>query len=233
MTAQDIINSALRLIGAIAQGETPSSDDALNGLVALNIMLDNWSAKRLLTPALTKESWSVAPPAPSFYAIGPGAANFNTTKPEMVLDAYIRDANNSDVPLEIITLEEYDRISDKATATGAPMKLFYDPQTAQNTLGAISLYPWPGSAYTLILETLKNFTEFAALTDAFSFPAAYARAMKYNLAIELAPEYGASVAPEVLAIAKDSYQTIRNLNSITEVARYEFRRPLRYDINAG
>lgn len=232
MTAQDIITSALRLIGVIAQGEAPSSDDAMGGLLALNIMLDNWAARRLLTPGLTKESFPIGPPAPASYAVGPGAA-FDTAKPEAVLNAYVRDGNLIDYPVEVITPEEYDRLSDKATLAGTPSKLFYDPAGAQASVGAICLYPLPGSLFTLIIESLKPFAEFATLTDSFTFPAAYARAMKYNLAVELAPEYGAAVAPEVATVARESMQTIRNLNSVVEVAKYEFRRARRYDVNAG
>lgn len=231
MTAQDIITSALRLIGVVAQGESPSSDDAMNGLLALNIMLDNWAARRLLTPGLAKESFTIGPPG-KVYAIGPGA-DFDTVRPEAVLNAYVRDGNLLDYPLDVITEEEYDRIPDKATLAGTPSKLFYDPVGAQSAVGAICLYPLPDRAFTLVLESLKPFAEFAALTDSFTFPAAYARAMKYNLAIELAPEYGAEAPPEVAAVARESMQTIRNLNSVVEVARYEFRRARRFDINAG
>jgi len=232
MTAQDIITSALRLIGVVAQGEAPSSDDAMNGLLSLNIMLDNWAARRLLTPGLTKESFSIGPPAPASYAIGPGA-DFDTVKPEAVLNAYVRDGNNIDYPVELITEEEYDGFSGKATLAGTPYKLFYAQVGAQSATGSISLYPLPGSNFTLTIESLKPFAEFANLTDSFTFPAAYARAMKYNLAIELAPEYGAEVPPEVAGVARESMQTVRNLNSVVEVAKYEFRRARRFDINAG
>ena len=46
-TAGDQINAALRLIGQLAEGETPSAATSQDALVALNQMLDSWSTERL------------------------------------------------------------------------------------------------------------------------------------------------------------------------------------------
>ena len=41
------------------------------------------------------------------------------------------------------------------------------------------------------------------------YPPAWIRATKYNLAIELAPEYGVTVSPEIVAIAKEAKDTVK------------------------
>ena len=46
-SAGDQINGALRLIGQLAEGETPSAATSADALTALNQMLDSWSAERL------------------------------------------------------------------------------------------------------------------------------------------------------------------------------------------
>ena len=46
-TAGDQINRALRLIGMLAEGETPSSETSNDCLVALNQMIDSWNTERL------------------------------------------------------------------------------------------------------------------------------------------------------------------------------------------
>jgi hypothetical protein len=46
-TAGDQIYAALRLIGQLAEGETPSAETAQDALTALNQMLDSWSIERL------------------------------------------------------------------------------------------------------------------------------------------------------------------------------------------
>jgi hypothetical protein len=46
-TAGDQINGALRLIGQLAEGETPSAATSQDALTAMNQMLDSWSSERL------------------------------------------------------------------------------------------------------------------------------------------------------------------------------------------
>ena len=46
-TAGDQINRALRLLGVLAEGETPSAATSQDALVALNQMIDSWSIERL------------------------------------------------------------------------------------------------------------------------------------------------------------------------------------------
>jgi len=47
VTAGDQINAALRLIGQLAEGETPSAETSQDALAALNQMIDSWSIERL------------------------------------------------------------------------------------------------------------------------------------------------------------------------------------------
>ena len=47
-TAGDQINRALRLLGILAEGETPSAATSQDALIALNQMLDSWSTERLM-----------------------------------------------------------------------------------------------------------------------------------------------------------------------------------------
>jgi hypothetical protein len=47
-TAQTLIKAALRTIGAIAMGETPTADEMTEGLEALKFMLRHWSNKNII-----------------------------------------------------------------------------------------------------------------------------------------------------------------------------------------
>ena len=46
-TAYDQICGALRLIGQLAEGETPTAATAQDSLSALNQMIDSWNTERL------------------------------------------------------------------------------------------------------------------------------------------------------------------------------------------
>jgi hypothetical protein len=46
-SAADQINRALRLLGVLAEGETPSASVSQDALMALNQMIDSWNTERL------------------------------------------------------------------------------------------------------------------------------------------------------------------------------------------
>ena len=47
-SAGDIINGALRLIGMLAEGETPSAETSADALFAMNQMIDSWNLEKLM-----------------------------------------------------------------------------------------------------------------------------------------------------------------------------------------
>ena len=46
-TAGDIIDGSLRLLGVLAEGETPSAETAQDALAAMNQMIQSWNTERL------------------------------------------------------------------------------------------------------------------------------------------------------------------------------------------
>ena len=94
--------------------------------------------------------------------------------------------------------------------------MIYDPQY---TLAQITFNPWPDANYTAFVDAIVPLTEFALSTTSLSMPPEYKRALIYNLAIELAPEYGISVPKEVGFIAGDSLRKIKNVNTPTMLRR--------------
>ena len=69
-TAGDIINGSLRLIGQLAEGETPSSETSQDALNALNQMIDSWNTERLAVFSTIDqvETW---PPGQRYRTFGP------------------------------------------------------------------------------------------------------------------------------------------------------------------
>ncbi len=220
-TALGIITASLKKIGVGAEGETLSSETANDSFDVLNDLLDSWSGRSLLTTAQIRENFTLIA-GQSLYTIGVGG-NFNTSKPFEIVSAFVRDGNNIDYGIDVVSREIYDAYSDKALTTNLsrPTNLFYDPGVTQQAIqrGNVYLYPTPDSAttYTLFIESEKSFTNFTTLADVVTFPATYKRALVYNLAIELASEFGRSVTGEVRWIAGESMRIIENINSRNKV----------------
>lgn len=227
--AQEIIDGAWRK-GRVT---TPTSTQQANGLLALNNMLTSWSAEGLLLYQRTEETHTLVV-GTATYTWGSGG-DINTARPILVRDAFIRDSNSIDYPLEVnMSMKEYNRISDKTTS-GRPTKMYL---ASEFSLAKIKFNYAPESAETLYLYSDKHLTEFAALGTSFAFPPEYKRALIYNLAVELAPEEDLQLPPEVFAIALQSKKTlerinIKPVNPVTMPSELFYGTRGQYNINSG
>lgn len=202
-TARDIIKKALQKNGALIKSESPDYDEAIDGLSALNALIASWSNDSLVIYARSWETFSITANVAS-YTIGTGGA-LNTSRPSNIVAAYTR-SGGIDYPITIVDDESYNTITFK-TAQGIPTFLNYD---GGYPLGTVRMYPVPSAAYSLFLLTEKPLTEFASLDTELSMPAGTERALIYNLAIELAPEYNQQVTPSIEKIAAESLGLIRS-----------------------
>lgn len=214
-TANDIINRALRIAGVLGQGEASTSAEASDALTALNDMLASWQIKKGLIFHV-KEISSALTVSQSTYTIGSGG-DFNTVRPDYIEYAYIKK-NSVDYPVTVITMEAFKRIISKTVTSDLPDHLYYETGFP---LGTLHLYPTPSEANTLYLNVWNILQSFSGLTTAVSLPPGYARALVYNLAAELAPEYGVTLTPEAAKIARDSKMNIIRRNSSPLVARMD------------
>lgn len=206
VTARTLILSALRKIRAIDPEETPEAYQIQHGLEALNDLLSSWSAERLLVYSLVERTGALVAGTAS-YAIGPGAT-FDMTRPQRIEQAWVR-ITGIDYPLDIITREAYRAIADK-TSQAQPDLLFYD---ASYTTGTVYVYPTPDMAYTLHMSNWEPLTEFANADQSYPFPLEYKLALKSNLAIILADEYGKDVTQTLMKTAQESKGAIKRLNA--------------------
>ena len=216
-TAQDIITKALGLLVIGAEGEPLTTQQLSDGLDSLNNFLSLLGARSLLTTAQVQESFPLVGGTAS-YTIGLSAIapNFTTTMPLQVMSGFIRDQNNNDTGLDVISREEYNAYPLK-TDSGLPSKVFYDPGLTQQAtpLGTLSFWLTPDTTmtYTAFLVSEKTFTQFASLSGLITFPDYYKHMLIYNMAPILAPFYGASIHPEVEYQAKESLRILETLNS--------------------
>lgn len=213
----DTIKRALRLIRVLGEGEEPSDEEARDCLVAWNGLLDAWGIERMMLYELVQESFTW-PASTVSRTIGSGA-NFDTVRPERVDSAFTRDSANNDTPLTILDQEAYDAIELKSSAGSVyPDYLYYDPAYP---LGTIYLAYPPQSAVTLFLNNWRPFTQFNSFSTKIAYPGGYKRAFDYNLAVEVAPEFGKTPSNEVLRIAAETKRNIKALNHPSMVAQLD------------
>lgn len=207
-TAQTIIDRALRLIGAIASGESPTTAESNDGLTALNAMISSWQTEKLNVYAFVDTAFTLVATDAS-YTVGP-SGNFNLTpRPPKIEQVYVR-ANSIDYPVELIDYAKWNSIPDKTSDSDIPIYAYYEPTL---TTGTLQLWPVPNAAYSLHIVTWTTLAELAALATSISLPQGYERALAYNLAIEVASEYEKEASPSVQSIAMESKAAIKRANN--------------------
>jgi len=192
ITRDDIIKGALRLCGALALGETPSTDQVTEASDSLNMLVKAWQADGMAIWARGEYTLPLTLDTKS-YTIGIGQT-VNLAKPLKITQAILHDTQtNVDIPMRIITRDEYLRLGNKTT-NGQPIQIYYDPQ---RDTGVLYVYPPANSSavsYKQIKFTYqKPFEDFDASTDNPDFPQEWYEALKYGLASRLAGEYGISM----------------------------------------
>lgn len=211
-TASDVINSALRSIGELAEGETPSAETSADCLDLLNEMLDSWSNERLMVPYLQSEELALVGGTAS-YTIGSGGT-FNTTRPIEIDNSSFTRIDGVDYPLRVINAPQYSSFPVKATQNSWPEYVYYE---ASYPLGRLYFYPVPSAAATLHLFSWKQLSTLATLATAFAVAPGVIRAIRSNLAIEIASNFGLKVPDSVLKTASDSKRNIKRVNAPNDV----------------
>ena len=214
MTAADIIKRALRIAQVISQGDDPSgTDKETDALPVLNSMIASWSAERLTVPYLVTDTLTLTP-SDGEYTFGTGG-DINSARPNRIEEAFIRDANNIDYPVKIVHVSKYNDVEDKTTE-GRPYYLYY---IAEYPLAKIKLIYVPDAAETLVLDSWKPLTQIATVATTINLPGEYRRALEYNLAVDLAPEYAQELSQSVYTEANQSKKIIKKLNAVPVAER--------------
>jgi hypothetical protein len=211
MVTADLIRATLRLIGAISSSETPNADESGDALEALNLMLGSWGATRFLSASTQKVTKTTT--GAISYSIGV-AGDINTTRPTSIYNAYWSDGG-IDYTLENMDYSDYLEIGVK-TVGGIPSYIVLNPD---NPLSTIYLYPIPSTG-TLTLELIRPEADLT-LADDLPYPPEWIRAMKFNLAVEISPEFGFTVSPELALMAQESKAIIMRSMVTIPVAKFD------------
>lgn len=184
-----LVTRALRLIGVLASGETPTAEMGADMLLAANAMKRGWFGTLIgprLSPFAIAGSSGQAETGGE-YMIG-GTAAMTLLAPAHprpgarfgVVDAGV---NFSSMPL---------------TIQGNGVLIAGAGSVTLNTTGASARYWFRPDAGSWILEA-----DWVSLQDTVEFPDVLAERFPAMLAVELASEFGQDIAPEVALAAQE------------------------------
>ena len=227
-TVYDQITGALRLIGQLAEGEQPSADTAQDALTAFQQLVDSWNTERLSVFS-TQDQVFTWPAGALSRTLGP-SGDFVGNRPILVDDATYFKYNNVSYGIKLINQQMYDGIAVKTVQSTYPQVMFVN-----NTYPDIEMYvyPVPNSTLEFHFISVEELTQPASLSTTLAFPPGYLRAFKYNLACEIANEFGVEPPQTVQRIAMTSKRNLKRINNPDDVMSLPYplvARQQRYNI---
>jgi len=213
-TAGEQINRSLRLLGILAEGETPSAAMSQDALMAMNQMIDSWNTERL-SVFCTQDQVFTWPAGEYIRTLGP-SGNFIGLRPVMLDDAtYFRDpGTNVSFGIKFINQQQYNGIAVKTVTSTYPQVCFVNMGFPNITM---SIYPRPTRDLEWHFVSVQELTQPATLSTVLAYPPGYLRAFTYNLAMEFAPEFGVEPSPQVSRISMTSKRNLKRINNPDDV----------------
>ena len=213
-TVRELLNDTHRLLNLTASGNVVPEVNYQDNLRTLNQMLDSWNTERLSVFS-TQDQVFTWPAGVLSRTLGP-TGDFVGNRPVLLDDStYFRDASTGiSYGIKFINQQQYDGIAVKTVTSTFPQVIFVN-----NTFPDIEMYicPRPTRALEWHFISVEELTEPATLTTVLSFPPGYLRAFRYNLACELAPEFGIEPLPQVQRIAMTSKRNLKRINNPDDI----------------
>ena len=212
VTAGDQINAALRLIGQLAEAETPSAATSKDALAAMNQMIDSWNTEELSIFS-TQDQVFTWPAGAISKTLGP-TGDFVGNRPILLDDATYFKVGNVSYGIKLINQQMYDGIAVKTVTSTYPQVMFTN-MTFPNI--EMYVYPVPIKDLEFHFISFEELTQPASLSTTMAFPPGYLRAFKYNLACEIANEFGIEPPQTVQRIAMTSKRNLKRINNPNDV----------------
>jgi hypothetical protein len=226
-SAIDFATRALRLLGVIDAAATPSAEDNQTAFVALNDMIDDWATQRQTIYQLKRSVFPLVA-GQATYTLGFGG-QWDIVRPVWIDRASVIPENSgagNTGPMEIpigapLDIAEFQRITIKTAQSAFPQCVYWDRNWV-NGLSTVQVYPVPTSSNSaIVLYTPVAVTEFPDMSTKFTFPPGYARAIRYGLAMELAPEYGMPPSESIRSGFTQAFANIKRANNAPIEASFD------------
>ena len=213
-TAGELINGALRLLGVLAEGETPSAETSSDALNAMNQMIDSWNTERLSIYNTQDQTFNW-PADEITRTLGP-SGDFVGNRPVLLEDStYFRDpSTNVSFGVKFINQQQYNGIAVKTVTSTYPQVIWVNMTMPNITM---TIYPKPTRLLEWHFISVQELTQPATLATNIVLPPGYQRAFRYNLACELAPEFGVEPSRQVQRIAMSSKRNIKRINNPDDI----------------
>lgn len=212
-----------------ASGATSITVDSISGITAsdyIGIELDDGTMQ-----------WTTVSGTPSGTTVNLGAALTDdasednvvytyTTKmarPLSILELRSVDSSGNEIPVELVARDIFMMNTPKDMLASYPVQSYYDPQL---TTGVLYVHPTASDVSCRLHATVKGtVNDFDAASNNAHFPVEWLEALKYNLAIRLAPEFSTRIKntqmiPLVVSMARELKDQAKMFDSDNTSVRF-------------
>ena len=216
-TARYFIAGALQELGVLATGETVQGSEGSEALDIANDFLDALGAERLSMFSVLRTVKTLAASTAS-YTIGTGGS-IDIVRPLWIDTATLVVDTAATIPteieIEVLTDAAYAVWPSKTLEASQPSAIYYDHAWSAG-LGRIYVLPIPdvGTTQLVLYTPQQPAAQFADFnTTSYTFPPAFRRMLRKNLALELLPSYpGVQPSPLLLKQAMESKTQFKAAN---------------------
>ena len=209
-TAQTIITDALMEIGALAPGETVSTDDLALGLTRLQNQIDAWGADRLTISISNRVTYTLTGGRSSVTIGLSGVADIAATRPTTFTAINRVITGNVETALAEYDEDQYAAIAIKAMTSTLPTGYHYEPTAPDGTL---TFWPVPTGSVGLVLYYPAALGTPAALSSTLVGPPGYQEGFMYQLALRLCTPFGRQPPPLLPQQAAEAYARLKRPNT--------------------
>jgi len=180
----------------------------------MNQMLDSWNTERLSVFS-TQDQVFTWPANTATRTLGP-TGNFVGNRPILVDDAtyFVDTSNGISFGIKLINQQQYDGIAVKTVTSTYPQVMFVNMKMSNIEM---TVYPVPTTALQWHIISVTELTQPATLATTLVVPPGYLRAFRFNLASEIAAEFGVEPPPQVQRIAMSSKRNLKRINNPDDV----------------
>lgn len=210
--ANDLINDAMKEIGALATGETAVPDDSADVLRKLQRLFDQYNAKRTMVYNVDFTVFSI-PVNTQPITIGPGMQFDVNQRPVEIVSASLILNNTSpaqvEIPINVQDDQWWAQNRVKNLSSSLPTDLYYSPAWPN---GQIFLWPVPTAANNIRLEMRSVITQITSYAQNFSMPPAYWDMAIYDLAVSIGPMFQKPITPDILRLQAEARRAVLSNN---------------------
>jgi hypothetical protein len=177
-------------------------------------MIDSWNTERLSVFNTQDQVFSWTPGLKT-QTLGP-TGDFVGNRPVLLDDStYFKDPSSGiSFGIKLINQQQYDGIAVKTVTSTYPQVMWVNMEYPNITM---TVYPVPTKVLEWHFVSIEELNKPATLATDLAFPPGYLRAFKYNLACEIANEFGVEPPSNVARIAMTSKRNLKRINNPDDI----------------